>query len=280
MTDVSYKILMSLIRREIEKHVAENEIGKFEQAGFTECVEETYRKKEQMVAIAIDLKKAYDSIKRETMVQILKELRIDSKIIDFIVRIYKEDSTKIRLRKNKEIEIEVTSGIRQGCTASTLLFKLITYKIIEEMRITEGIQILGPRITRLFYADDGLILAKDKEKAERSIDIIREIGGKYGLQLNEQRSQCILFNMKEKCEKISNTEVVGEIKYLGVIVRAKRNVFEGQKNKMMKKIKRMCVMTNSVIEKSCYRVMMGKTYRKRVVLLSALYGAEVIDMKG
>ena len=45
-----------------------------------------YRKKEQMVAIiAIDFKKTYDSIKRETMVQILKELRMDSKILDFIV---------------------------------------------------------------------------------------------------------------------------------------------------------------------------------------------------
>ena len=54
---------------------------KFEQAGFTkggnildnlfilrECAEETCRKKEQMVAIAIVFKKAYDSIKRETMV--------------------------------------------------------------------------------------------------------------------------------------------------------------------------------------------------------------------
>ena len=54
MTDVSYKILMSLIGREIEKHKAENKIEKFEQAGFTkegnfldnlfilsECVEET-----------------------------------------------------------------------------------------------------------------------------------------------------------------------------------------------------------------------------------------------
>ena len=168
------------------------------------------------------------------MVQILKELRIDSKIIDFIVRIYREDSTKIQLEKNKEIEIEVASGIRQGCTASTVLFKLITYKIIEEMRKTEGIQILGPKITCLFYTDDGLILAKDKEKAERSIEIIREIGGKYGLQLNERKSQCILFNMKEKYEKISNIEVVEEIKYLGVIVQAKRNVFEGQKNEIMK----------------------------------------------
>ena len=45
-----------------------------------------------------------------------------------------EDSTKIQLEKNKEIEIELTSGIRQGCTASTVLFKLITYNIIEEMK--------------------------------------------------------------------------------------------------------------------------------------------------
>ena len=58
MTDVSYKILMSLIGREIEKHVTENKIEKFEQAGFTkggnivdnlfilrECVEETTGKR-------------------------------------------------------------------------------------------------------------------------------------------------------------------------------------------------------------------------------------------
>ena len=71
-----------------------------------ECVEETFRTKEQMVAIAIDFKKAYNSIKRETMVQILKELRIDSKIIDFIGRIYRENSTKIQLEKNKERKIK------------------------------------------------------------------------------------------------------------------------------------------------------------------------------
>ena len=41
--------------------------------------------------------------------------------------------------------------------------------------------------------------------------------------------------MKEKCEKNSNIEIVEEIKYLGVIVQAKRNVFEGQKNEIMEK---------------------------------------------
>ena len=60
-----------------------------------------------------------------------------------------------------------------------------------------------------------------------------------------------------------------------MILQAKRNVFEGQKNEINEKnIKRLSVMTNSVIEKSCHRVMMGKTYWKGVVLPSALYGAE------
>ena len=56
-------------------------------------------------------------------------------------------------------------------------------------------------------------------------------------------------------------------------------MFEGQKNEIMKEINRLSVMTNSVIEKSCHRVMMGKAYWKGVVLQSALYGTKVIDMK-
>ena len=38
-------------------------------------------------------------------------------------------------------------------------------------------------------------------------------------------------------------------------------------------------MTNSVIEKSCHRVMMEETYLNGVVLSSALHGEEVIDLE-
>ena len=56
--------------------------------------------------------------------------------------------------------------------------------------------------------------------------------------------------MKEKYEKISNIEVVEEIKYLGVIVQAKRNVFEGQKNEIMKKKKNQKIERD---DKLCHR---------------------------
>ena len=69
MTDVSYKILMSLIGKEIDGQAGFTKGGNILDNHFIlrECVEETYRKKEQMVAIAIDSKKAYDSIKREAI---------------------------------------------------------------------------------------------------------------------------------------------------------------------------------------------------------------------
>ena len=60
-------------------------------------------------------------------------------IIELIVQIYQEDSTIIKLgRMNKKVE--VTSGIRQGCCISTLLFKLVTFKIIDELRKKGKIQ--------------------------------------------------------------------------------------------------------------------------------------------
>ena len=87
----------------------------------------------------MDFKKAYDSIDRGKLVETLVRFKIHPKIIDLMVRVYSGDETIMRLR-GKEEEVRVTSGIRQGCTASTVFFKLITYMIIEALE-KEGIML-------------------------------------------------------------------------------------------------------------------------------------------
>ena len=52
--------------------------------------------------------------------------------IEMIVQMYAKYKTTITLGKMQK-PIEVTFGIRQGCSISTLLFKMITYIIIEEL---------------------------------------------------------------------------------------------------------------------------------------------------
>ena len=52
-------------------------------------------------------------------------------------------------------------------------------------------------------------------------------------------------------------EVVEVLKHSGVIVQAKRNVLEGQKNEMIKKkkIKILSVMTNYIGKEWCYQAL-------------------------
>ena len=54
----------------------------------------------------------------------------------------------------------MTSGIRHGCTASTVLSKLITYVIIEKLHGEgEGFRMEGIDLNPLWFADDGTLVA-------------------------------------------------------------------------------------------------------------------------
>ena len=80
----------------------------------------------------VDFKKAYDSVNRKSLIEVLIKYKVNPRIIEMIVQMYARDKTTITLGKMEET-IEVTSGIRQGCSISTLLFKMVTYGIIKEM---------------------------------------------------------------------------------------------------------------------------------------------------
>ena len=292
MTDVSYKIMMALIREEIDQHLKDNNMRHDEQAGFTrggnimdnmiilqECVQETYRTKGSLFLVSVDFSKAFDSIKRETIVEVLKEYRVDERVIDLVVRIYVEDKTRIAIAE-EELTIDVESGIRQGCTASTTFFKMITYKVIEELkRRTRGMRVVGVKVSCLFYADDGMLVSDSKEEALNSVKVLQEVGLKYGLKMNESKTKCMIFNYRQVIGDLDGIEVVDELKYLGVTMKNERNVFGTHRSAMIEKIRKMSCLTSSVIEKSNHRVLIGKTYWKGVVLPSVLYGMEAINLR-
>ena len=76
--------------------------------------------------------------------------KIHPNIIDIVAKIYQDDFTNIVVGDHEE-RIEITSGIRQGCTGSTTLFKLITYEIIKELeRNGEALEIENTKINSLF----------------------------------------------------------------------------------------------------------------------------------
>ena len=160
---------------------------------------------------------------------------------------------RMDIEEGRRLEIEAESGIRQRCTASTVLFKMVTFKIIEHLRRkTEGVIAGGRRVCSLFFADDGLLLARGEDQARKSIQKLREVGSEYGLNLNEEKSECLMFNMERNVEEIEGVRVVEQIKYLGVKVYGKMNLYDGHRERMTSEAKRMSNLTHSVIEKSCH----------------------------
>merc|ERR1712121_605289 len=149
----SNKIICTILRQKIEGFLSEKGIKYDNQMGFTvggrveHCMftlgyiaNITFEKRgdtgSPLYFAFIDFKKAYDSIDRKKLIEVLISYKINPKIIDLIVQMYRNDHTIVKLG-NMEEKIEVTGGIRQGCSISTLLFKLITFKVIEDLRKME-----------------------------------------------------------------------------------------------------------------------------------------------
>ena len=123
-------------------------------------------------------------------------------------------NTDIKFGDNHQ-NIDITSGIRQGCTGSTTLFKVITYMIINEIntRGTGYKDII--HINSLYFADDGLLLANSIEDAENNLKLAIEIRRKFGLEINKEKSKVLIFNMEQQPDTIADIKVVDKIKYLG-----------------------------------------------------------------
>ena len=145
----SSKIMCSFVREKFEVHL-EAWAYSFEiQYGFTKggkgefCLYtlsyvanrtyESQRRKHKVIYFAmVDFKKSYDSVDRRKLIEVMAKYENNLNIIVMIVQMYSKDRTTIKLG-SKQQTIDVTCGIRQGSSISTLLIKMVTFSIIEEL---------------------------------------------------------------------------------------------------------------------------------------------------
>jgi hypothetical protein len=78
----------------------------------------------------VDFKKAYDSIHRESLIQILKEFKFPSKIVNLIGASINQTDIKVKIANTISQSVRVTTGHRQGDALSPVLFNLVLEKIV------------------------------------------------------------------------------------------------------------------------------------------------------
>merc|ERR1711984_25992 len=97
-------------------------------------------------------------------------------------------STVIQLGNMKE-KVKVTGGIRQGCCISTLLFKMVTFKIIEALRKEKKYKVGKFDDNSIWLADDATLVAENVETMETLLNCLSRVGGEYGLEINEKKTK-------------------------------------------------------------------------------------------
>ena len=291
LTNITYKIFMSLIKERIFKHLERNDMISEYQAGFTKgrrieenlmilryCMVDSKRKGKPLYVAAIDYAKAFDSVKRESIIFALRKYKCEPRIIEIIANLYTEDTTTLILNEEKVGEMTVKSGIRQGCTVSPLLFIMVLNHIIDEIVSTKaGFRNDAVYVPVLFFADDGMLLSQSQEELERMLKTLVRASGEVGLRINREKCNIMIFNKKDKPETIQGINTAEEFKYLGITINDTMNCYRKHKEKKIKMAHRMANMTYSVIARSCNKMIIGKTYWKSVVLPALLYGTAVLD---
>ena len=113
---------------------------------FTNAIQETFKENEFLVAVFIDLEKAYDMVWRRLVLNILKKMGLKGHLPRFIEKFLSDRSIKVKIGDFLSAAFKLENGLPQGSVLSCILFSLIINSILDE----------ADRVAKSLFCDDGL----------------------------------------------------------------------------------------------------------------------------
>lgn len=116
------------------------------------------------LVVSLDFAKAFDSVDRDFIHEVLKSLNFGEKFLKWIKILYSKAESCVINNGHSSGWFEMNAGLRQGCALLPFLFILTVEKLAEYVRNDTNVK--GVSISRMEYklsqyADDTTILVRD-----------------------------------------------------------------------------------------------------------------------
>ncbi|KAL4154026.1 hypothetical protein QTP88_001859 [Uroleucon formosanum] len=243
LLNVAYKIFSNCVLDRI-KEKADQIIGHY-QGGFRadrsttdqmfiiiQLYQKSWEFDKEIHTLFVDFKKAYDSIHRESLLNIMKEFHFPQKLVNLVSISVMETSIRVKIGNSITEPATVNSGLRQGDSLSPILFNVALEKVIREMKIgpNKGIRLQNTSIGVLAYADDIVLMEESQDSLKSLFSKLHKAASKVGQCVNEGKTEYMFLSRRELpfCQfiKIDHFEFkrVEQFKYLGSFLTEKNNV--------------------------------------------------------
>jgi group II intron reverse transcriptase/maturase len=172
--------------------------------------EDLYRHEVQII-IDVDLANFFGAIDPQRLVELLREKIGDERLIRYLIRMFKAG-----MLSDGELMVS-EEGLVQGSICSPVLANVFAHYVIDSWFETTVKQHCRGRVALYRYADDAVICCQYEQDARRIKAALAKRLAKYGLKLNEQKTQLVRFSKQGKRhgEKTGGFDFLGFTFYRG-----------------------------------------------------------------
>ena len=169
----------------------------------------------------LDFKKAFDSVDRQVLRNIMLLWGIPDEITATVLKYWEDVSLHLRIDGvTDDMALHTKAGVLQGDPLSPFLFLLAIDYILRFLK--PGVTVGSTHVQALAYADDVVLLSETTEALQEQLQIFETVSHTIGLHLNvgpEKTARMVINGVPtERLHLLDGTTVpdVSSYKYLGV----------------------------------------------------------------